>query len=316
MKTIDNTVASKLRELVRGDVLVDQKSLGRFSRDRSIYEIQPLLVALPEDIEDVLAIVRFARDQGVSITARAGGSGTAGSALGRGIVIALPKNEFWRRISGFSAKARSATVSAAAGVHHNELQQFLREKGFFLPADVTGAAISRIGGNIATKASGPHALKYGSIDRFLQAVEFVTAGGEFVNTADETTIPQFIKIKLADLERKIRRDSASMRALESRKGLKSASGYNLSAFLDRPGAGQRIVQLLAGSVGTLGFITRATLSALPLESERAVVLLFFDDLAEAGRAVAVLRGVDAAAIELISRELFGSSETFRMLAPN
>ncbi len=302
MQIIENIVAAKLRELVRGDVLVDPKSLGRFSRDQSIYEIKPLLVVLPEDIEDVLAIVRFARDEGVPITCRAGGSGTAGSALGRGIVLALPKNEFWSRISGFSAKARTATVSAAAGVYHNELQEFLKDHGFFLPADVTSAAISRIGGNIATRASGPHALKYGSIDRFLESVELVTAGGDVINTADETSIPQSLKNKLADLERKISKDRVSVRALEARKRFKTASGYNLSAFLDGLTAGQLILHLVAGSVGTLGFITRATLRAELLEPERAVVLLLFDDLAEAGRAVTVLRDLDAAAIELVSRE--------------
>jgi FAD/FMN-containing dehydrogenase len=97
-------------------------------------------------------------------------------------------------------------------------------------------------------------------------------------------------------------DDAARGFLEARKGFKTASGYNLFAFLGDLSPGQRIAQLLVGSVGTLGLVTRATLRAEVYERERAVVLLYFDDLAETGKAVFSLRGLDAAAIELISRE--------------
>jgi glycolate oxidase len=297
-----NQVSEKLRGMVRGRVLTDRKTLQRCSRDQSIYEIKPLVVVLPADIEDVQKLVEFAKREKMPITPRGGGSGTAGSALGRGLVIALPEDEFWGRISDFSADTLQARVSAGAGVYHNDLQTFLKAHGFFLPADVTSAAISRIGGNIATRASGPHALKYGSIDRFLEHVEFITAQGEIVNTAKETTIPERFKKKLMDLERRIRADETAQSILETRKGLKTASGYNLFAFLGDLDTGQQIAQLLAGSVGTLGLVTRATLRAEVFERERAAVLLYFDDLAETGRAVSVLRDMDVAAIELISRE--------------
>src|SRR3990172_9272248 len=177
--------AEKLRDVVRGRVLDDRASLNEFSRDRSIYEIRPQAAVLPEDSEDVQRLVEFSAREGLPVTARGGGSGLAGGALGQGIVMALPQNEFWGRLTGFSEIPKGARVSASAGVYHNELQKFLKERGFFLPADVTSAEISRIGGNIATRASGPHALKYGSIDRFLEQAEFVTARGELVDTADE-----------------------------------------------------------------------------------------------------------------------------------
>src|SRR5512143_481625 len=186
---VQEKLSEKLRGLMRGRVLDDETSLQQFSRDRSIYEIRPRAVVLPEDDEDARRLVEFARREGLAVTARGGGSGLAGSALGEGLVMALPKNEFWGRISGFSADGRSARVDVSAGVYHNDLQKFLKDRGFFLPADVTSAEISRIGGNVATKASGPHALKHGSIDRFLESVEFMTAEAELVDTADETTIP-------------------------------------------------------------------------------------------------------------------------------
>lgn len=302
MAPLRAALREKLQRVVRGRALDDAETLRRYARDRSIYEIQPLAAVFPGDEEDAARLVEFAGGEGIPLTARGGGSGTAGSALGRGIVMVLPEKGFWSRISGFEPAGSTGRVCAAAGVYHNELQAFLAERGFYLPADVTSAEISRIGGNIATKASGPHALRHGSIERFLEQARFISGRGELIDTADEATIPERFRSALADLERRIRADGAARKILEARRNLKTASGYNLFVFLDESGVGQRIARLLAGSVGTLGVVTRALLRVEAAERERAAALFSFDDLVEAGRAVSVLRRQDVAAIELVSRE--------------
>jgi FAD/FMN-containing dehydrogenase len=298
----DTLLADRLRTVVRGRVVTDLKSLRRYSMDQSIYRIEPRVVVLPDDAEDVRRLVAFAAREGVPITPRGGGSGTAGAALGSGIVMAVPTGGCWGRISDFAANGPTAQVRVGAGVYHNVLQEYLRQRGFFLPADVSSAEISRIGGNIATKASGPHALRYGSIDRFLERVTFITDRGEIVDTGDETSIPLHFKTQLEDLRRRLRADRPAMALLTARERLKTASGYNLFALLRDLSCGQVIAQLLAGSVGTLGLVTDATLRAEHHERQRAAVLLYIDDLAEAARAVAALRELDVAAIELVSRE--------------
>jgi FAD/FMN-containing dehydrogenase len=303
-------LANKLGELLQGTVLSEPQDLRRFNRDQSIYQIEPLVVALPANLADVQLLIAFAAEEGLPITARGGGSGTVGSALGSGIVMALPEvgsaseqeGDSWNRIVDFSSEVNSARVCVGAGVYHNRLQNYLKARGFFLPADVSSADISRICGNIATKASGPHALKYGSIDRFIEGLEFVTDRGELVNTADERTIPPRFMEQLSALQASILEDEAARTFLESRAKMKIASGYNLFAFIREQSLGQRLAQLLAGSVGTLGLVVSATLRAEIYESERAAVLLYFDSLAEAARAVGVLREAEVSAIELISRE--------------
>ncbi len=236
------------------------------------------------------------------VTPRGGGSGTAGGALGEGIVIALPRNQFWGRISGFSVQDNIPRITVGAGVYHNELQEFLRNRGFFLPADVSSAKFSQIGGNISTKASGPHALKYGAIDRFLESIEFVTARGELVNTADDKTIPVWINREITKLANKIKSDAEAWNFLTSRQDMKTTSGYNLFAFIKEYGIGSLLTQLLAGSNGTLGFLTRATLRGEAFNSSRAVMLLYFDELAEVGRAVVAIRDVGAAAMEIMNKK--------------
>ncbi len=298
----DTQLADELRMTVRGQVVTDLQSLRRYSFDQSIYQIEPRVVVLPEDPEDVQRLVAFASREGLPITARGGGSGTAGSALGSGIVMALPDHGSWNLISDFSPDGAVARVRTGAGVYHNVLQDYLRQRGFFLPADVSSAEISRIGGNIATKASGPHALRYGSIDRFLEQVTFVTDRGEVVDTGNDATIPERFRTRLMNLRQRLHSDRAAMTVLAGRRRLKTASGYNLFAFLDELSDGQLIAQLLVGSVGTLGLVLEATLRAALYEQQRVAVLLYFDDLAETARAVCALRELPVAAIELVSRE--------------
>ena len=295
-------LAEKLRGRIAGRVLDDGIALRPYMRDQSIYHIEPLVAALPEHLNDVLELVRFSAEEGLPLTARGGGSGTAGSALGEGIVMALPHNAFWGRLDGFVASGGQARVDCAAGVLHNDLQNFLKQRGYFLPADVSSADISRIGGNIATKASGPHALKYGSIDRFLERVVFVSDRGELVDTADASSIPLRFTRQLADLQSRIRNDAGAMKILQQRQGRKIASGYNLFAFLDGLLPGPLIAQLLAGSVGSLGLLIGATLRGEIYERQRAAVLGYFSSMVEAGRAVNALRNLHVATIEIISRE--------------
>ena len=292
----------KLQSLLHGEVLTDDTTLTRFSHDYSIYEIRPLAVVLPSDLEDLQQVIHFAAAEGFHITPRGGGSGTTGGALGKEIIIALPHDGFWAQVEDFHTKETRASISVRAGMLHNDLQHYLKKRDYFLPADVSSARISQLGGNVATKASGPHALKYGAIDSFLEDIEFFTPQGELVNTADKSTIPARIQDKLEKLSDRILRESSMRAVLEEKRHLKTASGYNMFAFVRGLAMGKLLAQLFAGSNGTLGYMTRVTLRAEPYETARATMLLYFADLVEAGRAVCALRELGVAAIEIISKE--------------
>jgi len=295
-------LSNKLRQLMCGRVLAGAEALRTYCRDQSIYRVCPLVVVLPTDSDDIQRLVRFAGREGLPLTARGGGSGTAGAALGEGIVLALPGDGEWGRIGGFSMTPAGAEIEVGAGVLHRRVQEFLRARGYFLPADVSSAGISCLGGNIATRASGPHALRYGAIDRFLLRLRFVTARGEWVDTGEPSTIPSYLRQGLAELSTRLRGDGPARTQLATRAGLKSASGYNLAVLLEELPPGQQLARLLAGSVGSLGLITGATLRVEPYPAERGAMLLAFESLSMAGAAVGALRQLEVAAIEIISRE--------------
>ncbi len=291
-----------MQDLKAGRVLADEIDLRKFSRDQSIYEITPLAVVFPSDLEGLQKVINFAKEEGFPLTPRGGGSGTAGGALGEGIIVALASDGFFGKIGAFSRSGESIFVQAGAGVFHGDFQRCLRERGLFLPADVSSAGISQIGGNIATKASGPHALRFGSIDRFTEHVEFFSARGELVNTADPTTIPERFRDGLQDMANRLLKNASAWNFLKGREGMKVASGYNLFPFIRKLPPGELLAQLLVGSNGTLGLVTAATLRVVPYDPGRETMLLFFDDLQEAGRAIVAIRDAGVAAIEIMNRK--------------
>ena len=289
-----------LSGLVRGSVQTEDRILDRYAIDQSIYRVRPMAIVHPHDLQDVVAMVRFAREEGIPLTPRAGGSGTAGAALGRGIVLAIDKSGPMNRILDFGEREGEAIVTVEPGLVHDDLQRYLRERGLYLPSDPSSGAISLLGGNLATKASGPHALKHGSIDRYLCDVEFVTAEGEVVDTSDEASIPARIRDGVSSLRADLLADDLAVGRLRARKEMKLASGYNLFTFLRHECLGAWVAQLLIGSVGTLGVITRATLRSEPYVEGRATTLLLFRSLEEAGHAVQYIRPLDVAAIEIMN----------------
>src|ERR687886_2472332 len=80
-------LASRLRQVLRGDVLFGAFDRGRYSTDASIYQIEPIGVALPKATEDVEAAIALAREEGFPVIARGGGSSQNGQTLGEAVVM-------------------------------------------------------------------------------------------------------------------------------------------------------------------------------------------------------------------------------------
>jgi glycolate oxidase len=300
MSKLSKAASQALRQRVRGEVLTDERTLTRYATDMSMYQVRPLAVVVPQDLEDVVAAVHFAGEEGIPVTPRAGGTSTAGSALGRGILLLFRRSGPMNRVLHFDEVNGEPQVTVEPALLHDELQGFLRERGLYLPADPSSGAVCLLGGNIATKASGPHALRHGSIDRYLCHVQFVTAQGEVVDTADEASIPARIRQGILALRDDVLADDETVQRLNARKDKKLASGYNLFTFVRHERVGDFVSQLMVGSVGTLGIVTKATLRAEPYVEGKATLLVYFGNLHEAGDAVQHIKALNVAAIEIMN----------------
>src|SRR5262249_9777450 len=141
----DLHLAARLERAQKGEVLFDAFSRGRYSTDASIYQIEPLGVVVPKDAADIAAALAIAREEGVPVLPRGGGTAQCGQTVGRALVVDCSKH--MRGVLALDAKARRVTVQP--GVVLEQLNAALKPKGLFFPVDISTGSRATIGGMTA-----------------------------------------------------------------------------------------------------------------------------------------------------------------------
>lgn len=137
----------------------------------------PAAAARPRSTEEVVACVRWAREQGLGVVVRGGGSGVCGSAVPAQGCLVIDMAE----IAHIEVDPMSFTFMAGAGIFGPALEQRLEEHGMTLGHVPQSFNISTLGGWIATKATGQLSTLYGGIEDRLLGLTAVLASGEVVS---------------------------------------------------------------------------------------------------------------------------------------
>jgi glycolate oxidase subunit GlcD len=134
-------------------------------------------VALPASAQEAADVVRWCYAHDVAIVPRGGGTGLTGGAVptGGGVVLSLERLRNVRELEPGLWR-----MLPEAGVRTRDVQRLARENGLFFGPDPGASEQSQIGGNVATNAGGPHALKYGVTGAWVTGLEAVLAPGELV----------------------------------------------------------------------------------------------------------------------------------------
>jgi glycolate oxidase len=174
---MDRRLLAFLRDIVGPDGIVaarDQRLV--YECDMLVYyKGLPDLVVLPRTTEEVVSVVRCCLDAGVPIVPRGSGTGLIGGATAPegGVMIGVNRMD---RILEVDVKNRYAVVEP--GVINLALTKAVQDRGYFFAPDPSSQMVSSIGGNAATNAGGPHALKYGNVAHHVLGLELVTGAGE------------------------------------------------------------------------------------------------------------------------------------------
>jgi FAD/FMN-containing dehydrogenase/Fe-S oxidoreductase len=282
---MDPALARDLKRLVKGDVLCDDLSRTLYSTAACIFQIMPAGVVVPKDRDDVVAVVKYARDRGLSVTARGAGSGLAGQTLGEGIILDFSK--YMDRI--LEVQQVQGWVRVQPGVVLGRLNRHLKQYGLWFPPDPSSGDVATLGGMIANNAAGAHTVKYGAVREYVQELECVLDDGSLSGGA-----------RWAEIETEVARLLEENRALiESGRPnvLKNSSGYHVfDPRLD-------MHRLVTGSEGTLAIVTEAKLRVARLPAEKSLLRIYFDDLEKMGRAVVALRSIQPSALEVIDKTM-------------
>jgi FAD/FMN-containing dehydrogenase len=280
---------------IRGVFRTDERARAAYAEGAGIYRILPAAVCLPIDREDLVSLVGWASAHRVPLVPRGAGSAMGGGNVGEGVVVDLTRLAHrlevrpQERTAITSANVTLAELNAAADVHR------LR-----LPPDPSSGRFATLGGMVSTNASGARTVRYGSVRRWVQALELVTAAGEVLELRRGTGSGD----RSAETIRRFEVEAAP--AIAAAQGViaarfprtrKNSSGYALMDWI----ASGDLLDLIVGAEGTLGFVTRIDWRLDPQPAHRAGLRIELRSLDDLVKVVAALLACEPSAVELLDR---------------
>ncbi|MBP7691148.1 MAG: FAD-binding protein [Anaerolineales bacterium] len=293
-----------------GELRFDALARALYATDASIYQIAPLGVAFPRTAADLQAAVQVCAQHGVPVISRGGGSGLAGGAVGRGLVL-----DCSRHLTSLDLNVEEGWAWAAAGVVCDALTQAARPHGLDYGCAPSSSDRATVGGMVACNATGAHSLCYGLTSDQLLAADVILADGRAVTLAPDQA-PADLAAGVGAI---VAAHADAIRAAYPHTW-RSVSGYRLNDLLaphgfsatrpagwgDRPypdaGPGH-LHRLLAGSEGTLAVIARAKLRLVPRPACTGLSLLQFESIRQAADATRAVLETGPAAVELLDQRL-------------
>jgi FAD/FMN-containing dehydrogenase/Fe-S oxidoreductase len=277
----------------------DELTRALYSTDASLFQVQPLGVAVPCDLDDVQTLVRYAAEHRLALTPRGAGTGFAGEALNGGIIVDLSAH--FRGLGPLVGDS----IFVEAGVVLDTLNAALAPHGRRFAPDPASSASCTLGGMLATNASGARSVRHGYTRDHVERLQVVWDNGDAANVGSEPLV--------ATDEEPTRTQSlvyATAGLLDAHRELITAyqprTPYNRCAYRldDVLGPDTLDLQrLLVGSEGTLALFTGATLKTVPLPTGRSAVLFGFASMDAALRAAQLAHHPGLTACDLLDRRL-------------
>jgi len=320
MTAATHPLEAALARHTNAEVRFDAPTRLIYSTDASNYFVTPLGVVLPRTHDDVLAALALCAEHGVPIVPRGGGSGLAGQSIGPGLVIDTTK--YMDALLDVDAAGRRARVQT--GMVLGQLNRKLAAHRLQFGPDPASAERAAVGGVIGTNATGAHSIRFGMTADHVLELRCALAGGRDMTIAAQDAPAGALAESVAaiavgaraaiyrDYPKVWRRSSgynldfiaemAAYRADDPTAALTFAnarrSGENLAGHL-RQISRFNLAPLIAGSEGTLAFVSEAVLDLAPTPKHTALVITSFVDLLDAMRAIPALLDLNPGAIELI-----------------
>ncbi|MDQ3558754.1 MAG: FAD-binding oxidoreductase, partial [Pseudomonadota bacterium] len=295
----------RLRRTVKGEVAFDAASRGRYATDASFYQIMPVGVVTPRDWEDVEAALTVAREAGISVLPRGGGTSQSGQTVNESLVLDTAK--YLDRVISVDADKKRCVVEP--GVVLDELNRVLKPHGLWFPVDVSTASRATIGGMAGNNSCGTRSIRYGTMRDNVIAIDAILANGEAAHfgAVDRASTMRNVKGPndglFQDLLALGGREADEIDARFPRV-LRRVGGYNIDALVPK-GQHNNLAHLLVGSEGTLALSTKLELKLSPLLKTRVVGVCHFARFYDAMDAAQHIVKLDPVSVELVDRTMIG-----------
>lgn len=174
---MSTTALRDLESILKKDqIKTDEESLKYWGRDWTTYfDIKASAIVFPHSTADVVALVRWARQNKIALIPSGGRTGLSGAAVATQGEVVVSFDQM-NKIKEFNSVDQ--TVVIEPGVVTEALQQFAHSKQLFYPVDFAARGSSQMGGNIATNAGGIKVVRYGLTRDWVVGLTVVTGTGE------------------------------------------------------------------------------------------------------------------------------------------
>ena len=312
MQTYPPDLAEQFRKEVQGEVRFDAYSKILYSTDASVWQMEPIGVVIPRNADDVAAVGRIAARNRVPILPRGGATSLSGQTVGHAVHIDFAK--YMNRVLELNTEEQWVRVQP--GVVQDQLNSYLRPKGFQLGPDTSSSSRATLGGMMGNNSAGSHSILHGKMIDHVLAINTVLSDG---------SLATFSAVNNGRLESLTRGDSLESRLYRGLlqlgerdkeeilncfpKLMRRVSGYNLdelvangngygAGYSSRPGP-LNLAKVVVGSEGTLAVVSEAKIRIVRLPRKKALLLVHFRSILEAVESTEEILTLQPAAAELI-----------------
>ena len=315
-------LAKRMRREVRGDIYFDEASRGRYSTDASIYQIMPLGVVLPQTPLDLQIALDVARDEGVPVLPRGGGTSQCGQTVGEALVIDTSK--YLRSVTTLDVERQRAVVQPGLVLDHLNAQ--LKSKGLWFPVDVSTAAQCTLGGMTGNNSCGSRSLHYGNMVHNVLGINAILDDGTqayFGRFGDKGDM-RLSSRRLSDLVSRLFQISDSVKTDIANvwpKVMRRVGGYNLDIFFpqsERPyteDGSLNLAHLLVGSEGTLATFESIELKLSRLPAHKLLGVVNFPNFQTSMELTKEIVKLKPVAVELVDRTMIELCRANPVFAP-
>lgn len=325
----------KLKKTFSGEIFTDNSQRLLYATDASAYREVPIGVARPRNSEDIRELIYFASSENIPLIPRTAGTSLAGQVVGSGLVVDVSRH--MTRILEINKEEHWVRVEP--GVILDELNKVVEPFGLFFGPETSTSSRCMMGGMVGNNSCGAHSIIYGSTrDHVISVKGFLSDGSEV--EFGELNVEQFHqKCSGSSLENKIyhqireilthpdnqaeirreypdpaihRRNTGYaidllletepfLNGLESHEGEQESIAATSYSRTSKP---FNFCKLIAGSEGTLMFMTEIKLNLVPLPpKEKALVCIHCHTVGESLKANLIALKYGPGSVELMDKAI-------------
>ncbi len=288
-------------------IYTDELRRFAWGTDAGFYRLVPKLVVRAKDENEVARLMTVASRLNVPVTFRAAGTSLSGQSVSDSVLVVAGKH--WE---DYSIGEGAETITLQPGVIGAKVNEYLKPFKRKFGPDPASIKSAMVGGIVMNNASGMSCGTHANSDRTLIDARIVFVDGTVLDTADPQSRNQFANThaemlsQIEMLRDEVLSDPELTERIRHKYSIKNVTGLNILPLITFTDPIDILLHCMVGSEGTLAFVSQVTMKTLPVSPLEADAMVYFQDMAEACRAVIAIKNLPVSAAEMLDKRSLAS----------